>query len=89
MQQHVAEAATASGDSVIFGAPNVVRGGSHIGSPSAEEMIKKGYCQIIGLRLLLPITACCNREADKQRCWLHRNSLASGQYRTGTGSPPD
>ncbi len=35
------------GDSVVFGAPNVVRGGSHTGAPSATEMIRAGLCDIL------------------------------------------
>ena len=35
------------GDSVVFGAPNVVRGGSHTGAPSATEMVRAGLCDIL------------------------------------------
>lgn len=35
------------GDSVVFGAPNVVRGGSHTGAPSATDMIRAGLCDIL------------------------------------------
>ena len=44
MRVPVAEAARAQGDAIIFGAPNALRGGSHIGSPSASEMAKAGLC---------------------------------------------
>ena len=44
MRVPVAEAARAAGDAIIFGAPNALRGGSHIGSPSASEMAKAGLC---------------------------------------------
>jgi alpha-D-ribose 1-methylphosphonate 5-triphosphate diphosphatase len=32
---------------VVFGAPNVVRGGSHTGAPSATEMVRAGLCDIL------------------------------------------
>lgn len=37
------EAAHSTGDPVIMGAPNVVRGGSHNGNASAAEMVMMGY----------------------------------------------
>lgn len=39
--------ATAAGDDVVMGAPNVVRGGSHIGWIGAADMIARGYCTIL------------------------------------------
>ncbi|QPH54607.1 alpha-D-ribose 1-methylphosphonate 5-triphosphate diphosphatase [Pontivivens ytuae] len=47
MRIPVAEAAKAAGDAIAFGAPNVVRGGSHIGSPSAAEMVEAGLCDML------------------------------------------
>ena len=44
MRVPVAEEARAQGDAILFGAPNALRGGSHIGSPSATEMAKAGFC---------------------------------------------
>ncbi|MBB1626090.1 alpha-D-ribose 1-methylphosphonate 5-triphosphate diphosphatase [Achromobacter sp. UMC71] len=35
------------GNSVVFGAPNVVRGGSHTNAPNATEMIRAGLCDIL------------------------------------------
>jgi alpha-D-ribose 1-methylphosphonate 5-triphosphate diphosphatase len=40
------EAATA-GDAIVFGAPNVVRGGSHTGWTKASDMIEKGLCSVL------------------------------------------
>ena len=40
------EAATA-GDFIVFGAPNVVRGGSHTGWTKASDMIAKGLCSVL------------------------------------------
>jgi alpha-D-ribose 1-methylphosphonate 5-triphosphate diphosphatase len=35
------------GDFIVFGAPNVVRGGSHTGWTKAADMIAKGFCSIL------------------------------------------
>ena len=32
---------------IVFGAPNAVRGGSHIGSPGTAEMVSEGLCDIL------------------------------------------
>jgi len=42
-----AEAARAADDHVIMGAPNVVRGGSHLALVSAEAMVRAGLCNIL------------------------------------------
>jgi alpha-D-ribose 1-methylphosphonate 5-triphosphate diphosphatase len=42
-----AQEATAGGDDVVLGAPNVVRGGSHIGWFSAADMIARGFRTIL------------------------------------------
>ncbi|MEL6618516.1 MAG: alpha-D-ribose 1-methylphosphonate 5-triphosphate diphosphatase [Pseudomonadota bacterium] len=42
-----AEAAQATGDPVVLGAPNVVRGGSHKGNASALDLIAMGLCDAI------------------------------------------
>ncbi len=42
-----AKEATAAGDDVVLGAPNVVRGGSHIGWIGAADMIARGFCTIL------------------------------------------
>lgn len=45
--EETAEASAALGDAIVFGAPNVVRGGSHTGCPAAEEMVRAGLCDIL------------------------------------------
>ncbi len=40
----VAEHARANGDAILFGAPNATRGGSHLGSPSAADMVARRLC---------------------------------------------
>lgn len=42
-----AQAAVAAGEATVFGAPNVMRGGSHTGCPSAAEMVSRGLCSIL------------------------------------------
>ncbi|HEV7259673.1 MAG TPA: alpha-D-ribose 1-methylphosphonate 5-triphosphate diphosphatase [Bosea sp. (in: a-proteobacteria)] len=42
-----AREASAAGEAIVFGAPNVVRGGSHLGCPGAEEMVREGLCSIL------------------------------------------
>ncbi|MPZ38431.1 MAG: alpha-D-ribose 1-methylphosphonate 5-triphosphate diphosphatase [Rhizobiales bacterium] len=39
--------AASQGDHIVFGAPNVVRGGSHTGWTSAAEMVESGLCSIL------------------------------------------
>jgi alpha-D-ribose 1-methylphosphonate 5-triphosphate diphosphatase len=42
-----AQEAAAGGDDIVLGAPNVVRGGSHIGWVNASDMIARGLCSIL------------------------------------------
>ncbi len=45
--EDVARAARAAGEAVVMGAPNVVRGGSHIGWASAAKMAEAGVCSVL------------------------------------------
>lgn len=45
--REAAEAARASGDPTILGAPNVVRGASHNGNVSARDLISQGLCSAL------------------------------------------
>jgi alpha-D-ribose 1-methylphosphonate 5-triphosphate diphosphatase len=47
MNEETAREAVAHGEATVFGAPNVVRGGSHTGCPAAEEMVGQGLCTIL------------------------------------------
>ena len=49
-----AEAARAAGDWIVFGAPNAARGGSHLGSPGAGEMLARGLCDILASDYFYP-----------------------------------
>jgi len=42
-----AEEAASKGDHIVFGAPNVVRGGSHTGWVGATDMIRRGLCSVL------------------------------------------
>lgn len=47
VNEATARAAAAAGDPIVFGAPNVVRGGSHTGWTRASDMIAKGLCSVL------------------------------------------
>lgn len=47
INEETAREAFAGGDAIVFGAPNVVRGGSHTGWTKASDMIAKGLCSIL------------------------------------------
>jgi alpha-D-ribose 1-methylphosphonate 5-triphosphate diphosphatase len=45
--EETADDAAKAGEFTVFGAPNVVRGGSHTGWTSATDMVRKGLCTIL------------------------------------------
>ncbi|WP_165220759.1 alpha-D-ribose 1-methylphosphonate 5-triphosphate diphosphatase [Affinirhizobium pseudoryzae] len=47
MNRRVAQAAREAGDFIVFGAPNATRGGSHLASIGAADMIREGLCDIL------------------------------------------
>ena len=47
MHERVFLAARDAGDPIVLGAPNAMRGGSHLGSPGAAQMIARGLCDIL------------------------------------------
>lgn len=47
MKEAIAREARAEGEAVVLGAPNALRGGSHIGSLSAAEMVEAGLCDVL------------------------------------------
>ncbi len=54
MHDRVFAAARAAGDHIVLGAPNAMRGGSHLGSPSAAQMIGRGLCDILASDYFYP-----------------------------------
>ena len=63
INEETARAATEAGDFTVFGAPNVVRGGSHTGWTSAADMVSKGLCSI------LPQTTTTPPRCSRPSCW--------------------
>ncbi|MDH2402081.1 alpha-D-ribose 1-methylphosphonate 5-triphosphate diphosphatase [Bradyrhizobium sp. SSUT18] len=47
INEETARAAATAGDAIVYGAPNVVRGGSHTGWTKASDMIAKGLCSVL------------------------------------------
>lgn len=66
MNQITASEARDGGDWIIFGAPNAARGGSHLGSPGAGEMIRAGLCDILASDYYYPamLAAIARLQAD-------------------------
>ena len=55
------------GDRIIFGAPNVVRGGSHIGSLSAADMVEDGLCDALASDYYYPAMLAAIARLDAER----------------------
>jgi alpha-D-ribose 1-methylphosphonate 5-triphosphate diphosphatase len=70
-----AREAITGGDLTVFGAPNVVRGGSHTGWTSAAAMVEKGLCSILASDyyypspLLAPFRLAADRIAPLNEAW--------------------
>ena len=66
MNRTVAQAAREAGDWIIFGAPNAARGGSHLGSPGAADMVAAGLCDILASDYYYPamLSAVARLQAD-------------------------
>jgi alpha-D-ribose 1-methylphosphonate 5-triphosphate diphosphatase len=70
-----AREAIAGGDLTVFGAPNVVRGGSHTGWTSAAAMVEKGLCSILAsdyyypAPLLAPFRLAADRIVPLAEAW--------------------
>jgi alpha-D-ribose 1-methylphosphonate 5-triphosphate diphosphatase len=66
MNLNVARAARAAGDWIVFGAPNAARGGSHLGSPGAADMVAAGLCDILASDYYYPamLAAVARLQAD-------------------------
>jgi alpha-D-ribose 1-methylphosphonate 5-triphosphate diphosphatase len=47
INEATAASAANHGDDIVFGAPNVIRGGSHTGCPGAADMVERGMCSIL------------------------------------------
>jgi alpha-D-ribose 1-methylphosphonate 5-triphosphate diphosphatase len=73
--REAAEATREQGDSVILGAPNVVRGGSHNGNVSAAELVATGLCTALASDYHYPsprraaVALAASGVADFGACW--------------------
>ncbi|MFN3577093.1 MAG: alpha-D-ribose 1-methylphosphonate 5-triphosphate diphosphatase [Tabrizicola sp.] len=67
MHERVFLAAREAGDPIVLGAPNAMRGGSHLGSPGAAEMIARGLCDILASDYYYPamLAAVARLHADR------------------------
>ncbi len=87
INEETARAATMAGDFTVFGAPNVVRGGSHTGWTSAAEMVSKGLCSILASDYYYPapLLAAFMLAADNILPLPQAWSLVSGAPAAATG----
>ncbi|MCL2429960.1 MAG: alpha-D-ribose 1-methylphosphonate 5-triphosphate diphosphatase, partial [Alphaproteobacteria bacterium] len=71
-----AKAAAAAGDDIVLGAPNVVRGGSHVGFVKASDMVARGLCSVLASDYYYPapLAAAFRLVADRvapiETAWL-------------------
>lgn len=74
-----AQAARDVGDTIIFGAPNAARGGSHIGSLGAGDMVEAGLCDALASDYFYPamLAAVAKLDAEKRAERLALWSLVS------------
>ena len=61
------EQARADGDMIIFGSPNAVRGGSHIGSLGAADMVEAGLCDILASDYYYPAMLAAVDRLDREK----------------------
>jgi len=68
MVLEAAQAARDAGDAIIFGAPNAARGGSHIGSLGAGDMVEAGLCDALASDYFYPamLAAVARLDAEKR-----------------------
>ena len=59
--------AQAGGDVIIFGSPNAVRGGSHIGSLAAGDMVEAGLCDALASDYYYPAMLAAVDRLDRER----------------------
>lgn len=87
INEETARAAIEGGDFTVFGAPNVVRGGSHTGWTSAAEMVSKGLCSILASDYYYPapLLAAFLLAADNVLPLPQAWSLVSGAPAEATG----
>ncbi|WP_299962082.1 alpha-D-ribose 1-methylphosphonate 5-triphosphate diphosphatase [uncultured Roseobacter sp.] len=72
MVREAVDAARANAEPIIFGAPNAARGGSHIGSLNAGDMVEDGLCDALASDYFYPaMLAAIARLAAERRAERH------------------
>lgn len=61
----VKESRTGS-DLIVFGSPNAVRGGSHIGSLAAADMVELGFCDVLASDYYYPAMLAAVHRLDRE-----------------------
>lgn len=87
INEETAREAAAGGDAIVFGAPNVVRGGSHTGWTKASDMIAKGLCSVLASDYYYPapLLAAFRLAADDVLPLARAWHLVSGAPATAAG----
>lgn len=67
MTQPPIDQARTGGDRVVFGAPNAVRGGSHIGSVSAADLVEAGQCDMLASDYYYPAMLAAVDRLDREK----------------------
>lgn len=67
MAKSAATEARQAGDLIVFGAPNAARGGSHLGSPSAGDMVEEGLCDVLASDYYYPALLAAMHRLDQER----------------------
>jgi alpha-D-ribose 1-methylphosphonate 5-triphosphate diphosphatase len=61
------EEARAAGEPIVFGAPNAARGGSHIGSLGASDMVEAGLCDALASDYFYPAMLAAIDRLDREK----------------------
>jgi alpha-D-ribose 1-methylphosphonate 5-triphosphate diphosphatase len=85
--EETAREAAGGGDAIVYGAPNVVRGGSHTGWTRASDMIEKGLCSVLASDYYYPapLLAAFRLAADHVRPLAQAWELISAAPARATG----
>jgi alpha-D-ribose 1-methylphosphonate 5-triphosphate diphosphatase len=87
VNEETAREAAGGGDAIVYGAPNVVRGGSHTGWTRASDMIEKGLCSVLASDYYYPapLLAAFRLAADHVRPLAQAWELISAAPARATG----
>ena len=87
VNEATAREAAEGGDAIVYGAPNVVRGGSHTGWTKAADMIEKGLCSVLASDYYYPapLLAAFRLAADGVRPLAQAWELISAAPARATG----